>query len=153
MNRYRLVCMVSLIGLALTNGSSSASAEEAKEPQKGKNQQTEQQNKPASKLCPFCENALKENARYDEKVGNTLIRGAINFGFGWTEVITQPAREAQANGNIFAGMANGINRGVGRTFSGIGQMLTFWTPKIDGKYLHFIENCPLDVPAEPLHDK
>jgi hypothetical protein len=42
---------------------------------------------------------------------------------------------------------------VGRTFAGLGEMLTFWTPKMQGKYVHFIENCTLDAPANPLHDE
>lgn len=105
--------------------------------------------KPEPKLCPFCVALAKRDLAYQDKVGNTLARGAMNFGFGWTEIITQPAQEARKGGNILFGMANGFSRSVGRTFGGLGEMLTFWTPKVDGQnYIHFNSDCPLDAPPQ-----
>ena len=101
--------------------------------------------KSAKQMCPFCAAALKKDATYPEKAGNTLVRGAINFGFGWTELFLQPTKEVESGGNVITGMANGIGRTVSRTFSGLGEMLTFWTPKVDGQYIHFIPDCPLDT--------
>ncbi len=118
----------------------SFAADEAKEKPQAK--PAEQASKKT--LCPFCAAALSNKSAYHEKAGNTLVRGAINFGFGWTEMITQPAREAENGGNMFNGMANGISRGIGRTFGGLGEMLTFWTPKVEGEYIHFLPDCPLD---------
>ena len=138
MDRYRvsrlsLLTLVAFVALPMLA--------RAENPQTVAEQQPKDQQ---PKLCPFCAAALKKDARYDEKAGNTLVRGAINLGFGWTEMITQPAKEAQNGGNIFAGMANGIGRGINRTFAGLGEVLTFWTPKVDGQYVHFIKDCPLD---------
>lgn len=129
MNRFKgTFARALLIGLALMAAPGWGHAEETK-----------------PKLCPFCKAALDKDARYDEKAGNTLMRGAINFGFGWTEMITQPAKVAEAGGNVFEGMVKGMGRGFNRTFAGLGEILTFWTPKIDGKYVHFVKDCPLDT--------
>ena len=94
-------------------------------------------------MCPICQRAGDETASYSSKAGNTLVRGAANTLFGWTEVIRQPALEAKAGRNVLSGMAKGVGQGVARTLTGVGEVLTFWTPKIQNRYVHFAEDCPI----------
>ena len=82
---------------------------------------------------------------YQEKATNTLLRGALNTTLGWTELIRQPAKEAKEGGNVFVGLANGVGQSVTRTLAGLGEIFTFWTPKVQGQYIHFAEDCPLDT--------
>ena len=96
-------------------------------------------------LCPICQKANDQAASYQEKAGNTLLRGALNTAFGWTEMIRLPAKEAKQGGNPFIGVANGIGHGIGRTFSGLAEIATFWAPKVRGQYLHLSDDCPLDT--------
>lgn len=96
-------------------------------------------------LCPICLAANKNTATYAEKAGNTLVRGVLNFGLGWTEFILQPAHEVKSGGNVATGIAKGLGQGVMRTLGGLGEVLTFWTPKMGEDYLHFTQNCPLDA--------
>lgn len=106
--------------------------------------------KPAA-VCPICGRANQPSLPYAEKAGSTLIRGATNTLFGWTELIRQPTNEAKAGGNILAGIANGAGHTVGRTMAGLGEILTFWTPKVNNEYVHFATDCPLCMksPASP----
>lgn len=94
-------------------------------------------------ICPICQRAQDEHATYPSKAGYTLVRGATNTLFGWTEVIRQPADEVKAGGNVFAGIAHGVGRGIGRTLAGAGEVLTFWTPKVQNSYVHFADDCPI----------
>jgi len=95
-------------------------------------------------MCPVCAKAGDEAAPYGTKAGFTLVRGATNTLFGWTELLRQPAQEVQEGGNVFAGMAKGVGESVKRTLAGAGEVLTFWTPKTkDGRYLHFANDCPV----------
>ena len=96
-------------------------------------------------LCPICTSANNDRAPYAEKAGNTLVRGALNFGFGWTELILQPAQEAKSGGNIISGVGKGLSHSFSRTLGGLGELLTFWTPKWKDRYVHFSQNCPLDT--------
>ncbi len=95
--------------------------------------------------CPFCRAANNPDAHYGEKAGNTLVRGALNTGLGWTELIRQPAKEAKAGGNVGLGLAKGLGEGVTRTFTGLAEVFTFWMPKVQDRYVHFAHDCPLDT--------
>ncbi len=43
------------------------------------------------------------------------------------------------------GLANGVGQGVTRTLTGLGEIITFWTPKVNDQYIHFAKDCPLDT--------
>lgn len=100
---------------------------------------------PPRPVCPICQRAGDEAARYPTKAGYTLLRGATNTLFGWTEIIRQPAEEVKAGGNLFTGIVKGVGQGVGRTVAGAGEILTFWTPKGKDGYVHFATDCPVCV--------
>ncbi len=102
-----------------------------------------QKQKAAMGVCPVCANATDESASYPKKAGYTLVRGAANTLLGWTELIRQPVNEVNGGGNVFTGVAKGVGEGVKRTLGGVGEILTFWTPKVKGSYLHFSDNCPI----------
>lgn len=95
------------------------------------------------RLCPICSTANAETASYPSKVTSTLIRGATNACLGWTELLQQPAQEARAGRNAFIGIVQGLGQSVGRTLAGAGEVLTFWTPKVQNRYVHFATDCPL----------
>ncbi len=95
------------------------------------------------KVCPICGRVTGDDTPYATKAGTTLTRGVANTVFGWTELIRQPAAEAKAGGNVFTGMAKGVGESVKRTLGGIGEVLTFWTPKVNNHYLAFSNDCPV----------
>ena len=95
------------------------------------------------RICPICGRASNDQAPYAEKAGATLARGVSNTVFGWTELIRQPADEVKAGGNVFTGIGKGVSHTVTRTISGLGEVLTFWTPKTGKGYLHLAHDCPL----------
>ena len=94
-------------------------------------------------ICPICQKANDPQANYADKALNTLGRGALNTVFGWTELIRQPATEAKQGGNVMQGLGNGVGEGLKRTFGGLGEVLTFWTPKTNDKYLKISNDCPV----------
>ena len=97
-------------------------------------------------VCPICLHADDEHADYHAKAGMTFVRGASNLLFGWTEVIREPAQEAREGRNVrnvVVGMANGVGHGITRTAMGVGELLTFWTPKINNRYVHLAADCPI----------
>ena len=96
-------------------------------------------------LCPICTVANDNTVSYQAKAGNTLLRGILNATLGWTEMIRQPAKEATAGGNVLVGVANGVGQSVIRTVTGLGEIFTFWTPKVQDEYIHFAQDCPLDT--------
>jgi len=96
-------------------------------------------------LCPFCLKANSPDVSYADKTGNTLVRGVLNTTLGWTEVLRLPAKEARKGGNIWNGLAGGLGSGVTRTLNGLAEVVTFWTPKMGGSYVHFSDDCPLDT--------
>ncbi len=97
----------------------------------------------ANAICPICKHANNGSADYGTKAGHTLARGTVNTLLGWTEAIQQPAEEAKHGGNVFFGIMNGLGRGAQRTVAGVGEILTFWTPKMGPDYLHTATDCPL----------
>ena len=95
------------------------------------------------KVCPVCGRAGHDEVSYSVKAGATLSRGAANTLFGWTELIRQPADEVRAGGNVMTGVAKGVGESVKRTLGGVGEVLTFWTPKVHRHYLAFSNDCPV----------
>ena len=94
-------------------------------------------------ICPICRRAIQEDTSYSEKAGHTLARGAANTLLGWTDLIRQPAQEARRGGNVLTRLVEGAGQSVKRTLSGVGDLLTFWTPKVQGRYVHFAHDCPV----------
>ncbi|MBI2104858.1 MAG: exosortase system-associated protein, TIGR04073 family [Candidatus Omnitrophica bacterium] len=93
--------------------------------------------------CPICAHANEASPTYPAKAASTLGRGVANAFFGWTELIRQPAQEAKAGGNVLVGIGKGVEQGVRRTLAGVGEALTFWTPKVQDRYLRFSTDCPI----------
>jgi len=138
MRPARLLPIMSIGLLCLTAASSLLSAEPAA---------TTTAAEPSSKAssattCPIC-GRVTDSASYSDKAGNTLVRGASNTFFGWTELLRQPVQEVKAGGNAFVGIGKGVGEGVKRTFAGLGEVLTFWTPKSKDGYLQFSKDCPI----------
>ena len=80
-------------------------------------------------------------AGLNHKMGN---RGTTNALLGWTSIIQRPAEEVKAGGNVFNGIAQGLGQGLWRTVAGAGEVLTFWTPKVNNKdYIRRADDCPL----------
>ena len=94
-------------------------------------------------VCPICGRLLNDQTDYATKASHTLLRGATNTLFGWTEVILQPAETAKQSGNLFTGLAKGVGQGLTRTLTGVAEVVTFWTPKVNKRYLRFSDNCPI----------
>ena len=95
------------------------------------------------RMCPICAKAGTDSASYSAKAGTTLVRGASNTLLGWTELIRQPVEETKAGGNVLVGIGKGIGQGVMRTVQGVGEILTFWTPKVQNHYVKFSKDCPV----------
>jgi len=95
------------------------------------------------RMCPVCAKANQDQADYSTKAGHTLARGAANTLLGWTDLIREPAQEVRRGGNVFRGLALGVSRSATRTLGGAAEVLTFWTPKVQGRYLHFARDCPV----------
>ena len=124
--RGRARLAVALLGCSILLGrGQSAGAEETK------------------RICPICASASSETASYSAKAGTTLVRGSANTLLGWTELIRQPVEETKAGGNVLVGIGKGVGQGVMRTVEGIGELLTFWTPKVHDHYVHFAKDCPV----------
>jgi putative exosortase-associated protein (TIGR04073 family) len=98
---------------------------------------------PPKTVCPICEHAGSAGGDYPSKAGTTLVRGTANTLLGWTEIIRQPAQEAKRGGNVFIGIANGFGHGIKRTLAGLGEVVTFWTPKLNEEYVEFSKDCPI----------
>lgn len=137
LSRYNAAMQRSILTALLvagTLGLPSASAEERKPQAKSP---------PQPIICPICHTANNEAAPYPDKAGSTLLRGAVNTAFGWTELLIQPSAELQTTGNIGIGIGKGIGLAVKRTALGFGEMLTFWTPKSPEGYFRLNQDCPI----------
>ena len=97
----------------------------------------------SAQQCPICSKASNQSASYSSKAGTMLVRGASNTVLGWTELISQPVHEVKSGGNVFVGIGNGIGQTVTRTLAGVGEVLTFWTPKVNDRYIEFAQDCPV----------
>lgn len=111
-------------------------------------------------MCPICRQANNRQAPYAEKAGSTLVRGAINAAFGWTELLVQPTEEVNHGGSLAVGVGKGIGFAVKRTALGFGELLTFWTPKDKEGNFTLAQDCPVCFsatitrpPAKPDPDK
>ena len=122
----RLVTALAMVGMCLAFARAATAAEQ-------------------QRLCPFCMKANNQRASYGENAANTLARGALNLGLGWTELIRQPGKNARKGKNVLLGVANGVGFSARRTLRGLGELLTFWAPKVQGEYIHFSKDCPLDT--------
>jgi putative exosortase-associated protein (TIGR04073 family) len=94
-------------------------------------------------VCPICSRANDQASAYPSKAATTLLRGSANALLGWTELLRQPAKEARAGGNVVIGIGKGVQQSVLRTVVGVGELLTFWTPKVQGDYVHLAADCPI----------
>ena len=94
-------------------------------------------------MCPICGRANDQNASYPDKAGFTLLRGVTNTAFGWTELLVQPTEEAKNGGNLAVGIGKGIGQAVKRTALGLGELLTFWSPKGKEGYTTLTTDCPI----------
>ena len=132
----RSACLIAAIaGLAALLGSSApARAGQSVAP-------STQQVKPT--VCPICGRVSDPSASYSTKAGSTLVRGAANAALGWTELISEPAHEVKNGGNVLVGIGKGVGRTLTRTLSGVGEVLTFWTPKVNNRYIEFATDCPI----------
>ena len=142
MRKGRPVSMRRAIVLSLSLTASLAIPAMAKEPPKTPPQET-------PSVCPICHRANDPQASYTEKAGATLARGAMNTALGWTELLVQPASEVNAGGNVVVGIGKGVGYAVKRTAVGLGELLTFWTPKGKQGYTPLAENCPLCMRPMP----
>ncbi|MBI3321397.1 MAG: hypothetical protein HYZ91_03915 [Candidatus Omnitrophica bacterium] len=93
--------------------------------------------------CPLCKQASDQTAGYPSKASYMLMRGAANALFGWTELLRQPANEVKGGGHLLTGIGKGVEQGMKRTLGGAAEVLTFWTPKVQHRYVHFAHDCPL----------
>ena len=99
--------------------------------------------------CPICNVANDHAAPYPQKASSTLVRGALNTAFGWTELLVQPTQEVKEGGNFMTGIGKGVGFAAKRTVFGLGELLTFWTPKGRGGYLDLNKDCPVCMGRRP----
>ena len=74
--------------------------------------------------CPVCSKA--ESFRYGPKLFGSLMRGLLNTGLGWTEILNQPVQAARDKEGMAAGLGRAPGRAVTRTARGVKELLTFW---------------------------
>ena len=103
----------------------------------------------ASTTCPICKPANDEASSYSQKAGSTLVRGALNTAFGWTELLVEPAEEVKGGGNLALGIGKGVGLATKRTFLGLGELFTFWMPKGQRGYLRLNKDCPVCMRRQP----
>ncbi len=101
--------------------------------------------------CPICRHAEDRQADLGTKAASTFARGATNFLFGWTDAIRHPAMVAKRGGPAFDGIIQGLDSGVKRTLVGAGELLTFWAPKVEGRYIDFVDDCPICATEQYQH--
>ena len=137
----RVVRVLGIFGCVVWCGAPVVRAADSRQPP--------QQQLSAHQVCPICGRTDDDTMAYPTKAGHALLRGASNVLFGWTELIRQPAEEAQDGGNLFTGFVHGIGSGVSRTVAGAGDILTFWTPKTSQGYMRFTHDCPVCGKGKP----
>lgn len=74
-----------------------------------------------------------EQRAYGEGVLTKFARGIVNTATGWMELFKQPYRGAQQEGpgGALVGVGKGIGYTVGRTLSGVYDVVTFPIPVPD----------------------
>ena len=95
------------------------------------------------KPCPICRHANKPSAPYAETTSSTLLRGALNTAFGWTELLVEPAAEVQRQGDLVTGLGKGVSLAVKRTVLGLGELVTFWVPRSKASEAPLATDCPI----------
>lgn len=93
--------------------------------------------------CPICRTANDQTRAYVQKASSTLVRGATNTAFGWTELLIQPTAEVERGGNLAVGIGKGLGYSVKRTAVGVGELFTWWLPKGKRGYLTLSHDCPI----------
>ncbi len=83
----------------------------------------------APRQCPICQAANNQAASYPQHAASTLVRGALNTMFGWTELLVRPASEVQGGSDLATGVGKGISYTLKRTGAGLGELVTFWMPR------------------------
>lgn len=142
--RARSCTVTVALAVLLCAAAASASAEEAASAPKQPQATMGSPAQPGQTMCPICGRANDPSADYATKASHTLARGVSNTLLGWTEVIQRPAEEVKSGGNVFNGIAQGVGHGLQRTLAGAGELLTFWTPKVNNNdYLRMADDCPL----------
>ena len=74
------------------------------------------------------------------------MKGLGNVLLGWSEILIEPVRTTQANGNLAVGFARGVGYAVRRTLFGVAEVVTFWAPKCHGHYCRLNKDCPICSP-------
>jgi len=99
--------------------------------------------------CPICRTANDQAAPYAGKATSTLMRGAVNVLFGWTELLIQPTEEVDQGGNLAIGIGKGVGYAMKRTAAGLGEVLTFWTPRGKERSVTLATDCPICMGKRP----
>lgn len=76
-------------------------------------------------MCPFCEQAQSDS--YVKGAVGKLGRGLSNTALGWIELFRQP----MINENKWEGVGKGFVHTLGRTASGILEVVTFLIPQAE----------------------
>ncbi len=80
----------------------------------------------------FAASAWKqEGVPYTTKMPNKFAFGLMNVLLGWTEIIKQPYKSAEAHQCVFTGLGRGLWYAVADTVGGAVHLVTFWCPKTD----------------------
>ncbi len=72
--------------------------------------------------CGVCN--IAESQSWGVSASGKIVRGVVNLGLGWTNILVQPFKESDHMMGIGKGFANFFVR----AFQGAGEILTFWLP-------------------------
>lgn len=73
--------------------------------------------------------ANDEDIPYLARIPYRIVRGAVNIGLGWTEILLRPIGEHKTE-SFGEALATGAANGFYRTTAGIYEIVTFWVPDI-----------------------
>ena len=88
--------------------------------------------------CGVCQGA--ESMSWAKSAPGKILRGIVNAGLGWTNLIAQPIRSSQDGDNVFKGIGKGFGYTVLRTVQGVAEIVIFWLPPSHEEPLR---NCAL----------